>query len=279
MSIPTISDHAAPHAPPSARNRALQNVWIRRASPLWTILVLVALWQVACTLFRIPAFVLPAPSGIWRAFLDFGMAQWLSNFLATLQIVLLGFAASIVLSLPLAIVLTHYRLLARTIYPVLVIVQSTPIVAIAPIIVVMLGTNALPRIVIVFLITFFPLVISTATGLAATPRELLDLSRSLKAGRVREYLHIRLPYAVPFIFSALRISVTLAVIGSVVAEFVAADKGLGFLILLSTSLFKIPQAFASLAILVSASLVLFHLVALAQKLLFAWSLPKAELHE
>jgi len=126
----------------------------------------------------------------------------------------------------------------------------------------------------VFLITFFPLVISTATGLASTPRELIELSRSLKAGRIREYLHIRLPYAVPFIFSALRISVTLAVIGSVVAEFVAADKGLGFLILFSTSLFKVPQAFASLGILVTASLVMFHLVVLVQRLWFPWSLPK-----
>jgi NitT/TauT family transport system permease protein len=245
------------------------------AAPLWTIIALLLLWEFACRLFSIPQFVLPAPSVIWQSAEQFGAFHWADNFLATLQIVVIGFAVSIAISVPLAIVLTHFQLLSRTIYPVLVIIQSTPIVAIAPIIVVMLGTGVLPRVVIVFLITFFPLVISTATGLASTPRELIELSRSLKAGQIREYLHIRLPYAVPFIFSALRISVTLAVIGSVVAEFVAADKGLGFLILFSTSLFKVPQAFASLGILVAASLVLFHLVVLMQRLWFPWSMPKA----
>lgn len=249
------------------------------AAPLWTIVALVLLWEIVCRLFSVPPFVLPAPSAIWGAAEHFGFYHWVDNFLATLQIVIIGFAASISISLPLAIVLTHFQLLSRTIYPVLIIIQSTPIVAIAPIIVVMLGTGVLPRVVIVFLITFFPLVISTATGLASTPRELIELSRSLKAGQVREYLHIRLPYAVPFIFSALRISVTLAVIGSVVAEFVAADKGLGFLILFSTSLFKVPQAFASLGILVTASLVLFHLVVLVQRIFFRWSMPRAGQHD
>jgi NitT/TauT family transport system permease protein len=244
------------------------------AAPLWTIVGLLLLWEIVCRVLSVPQFILPAPTAIWASAVQFGLAHWADNFLATLQIVIVGFAASIAVSLPLAIVLTHFQVLARTIYPVLIIIQSTPIVAIAPIIVVMLGTGVLPRVVIVFLITFFPLVISTATGLASTPRELIELSRSLKAGRIREYLHIRLPYAVPFIFSALRISVTLAVIGSVVAEFVAADKGLGFLILFSTSLFKVPQAFASLGILVTASLVMFHLVVLVQRLWFPWSLPK-----
>ena len=249
---------------------------LSQASPLWTLLALIGLWEAACRLLSVPTFVLPAPSAIWQAGEQLGVRQWTDNFLATQKIVILGFAISIAVSLPLAIILTHFQFLARTIYPVLVIIQSTPIVAVAPIIVVILGTDVLPRLVIVVLITFFPLVISTATGLAATPSEMIELSRSLKAGKVREYLHIRLPYAVPYIFSALRISVTLAVIGSVVAEFVAAEKGLGFLILFSTSMFKVPQAFASLAILVTASLILFHIVVLIQRLFFAWSLPKAE---
>jgi NitT/TauT family transport system permease protein len=254
--------------------------WLRsrlsQGAPLWTMLVLIGIWEVACRLFSIPQFVLPAPSVIWQSAEKLGLWQWIDNFFATLKIVIIGFAASIVISLPLAIILTHFKFLAKTIYPMLVIIQSTPIVAVAPIIVVILGTDMLPRLVIVFLITFFPLVISTATGLAATPSELIELSRSLKAGKVREYLHIRLPHAVPYIFSALRISVTLAVIGSVVAEFVAAEKGLGFLILFSTSMFKVPQAFASLVILVTASMLLFQLVVLVQHVFFPWSLPKAE---
>ena len=188
----------------------------------------------------------------------------------------MGYALAVAVSIPLAVALTSSKLLSRTLYPVLVVVQSTPIVAIAPIIVVTLGAGDLPRVVITFLITFFPIVVSTVTGLLSTPEELIELSRSLRAGRSREILHIRLPFAVPHIFSALRISTTLAVVGAVVAEFVAAEKGLGFSIAYSTSFFKIPQAFAGLVILVAISLILFRSVSLVQKHFIGWSLPKAE---
>ncbi|WP_240687410.1 ABC transporter permease [Alcanivorax sp. 24] len=110
---------------------------------------------------------------------------------------------------------------------------------------VVLGAGDAPRIVITFLITFFPIVVSTVTGLMSAPPELIELSRSLGASRWREIRNIRLPFAVPHIFSALRISITLAIIGAVVAEFVAAENGLGFFIAFSTSFFNVSQAFAA----------------------------------
>jgi NitT/TauT family transport system permease protein len=188
----------------------------------------------------------------------------------------MGYALAILVSVPLAVGLASSRLLSRTLYPMLVVVQSTPIVAVAPIIVVTLGASDLPRVVITFLIAFFPIVVSTVTGLLATPDELVELSRSLRAGRTREILHVRLPFALPYLFSALKISTTLAVVGAVVAEFVAAEKGLGFFIAFSTSFFKIPQAFAGLVVLVAISLILFRLVTLVQKVFAPWSLPKSE---
>jgi NitT/TauT family transport system permease protein len=220
--------------------------------------------------------LLPAPSAIVVAGLNVTPAQWVDNIGATLRVALMGYVVAIAVSIPLAVALVSSRLLSRTLYPIIVIVQSTPIVAIAPIIVVTLGASDLPRVFITFLITFFPIVVSTVTGLMATPEELIELSRSLRAGRVREMLHIRLPFAVPFIFSALKISTTLAVIGAVVAEFVAAERGLGFFIMFSTSFFKIPQAFAGLTVLVALSLVLFRLCSLAQRWFVPWSLPKSE---
>jgi NitT/TauT family transport system permease protein len=273
MSSPTTSaSRSSAGRPPS--EAAPWRRWADRVGPLLTLLLLLALWEAGCRLFRVPPFVLPAPSSIIAAGAALGVREWWGHLAATLEIVLLGYVVSIAISLPLAILLTVSRFLARTLYPILVIVQSTPIVAVAPIIVVVLGTNILPRVVIAAMVTFFPLVIATTTGLRATPEELIELSRSLRAGRRREYLQIRLPYAIPYIFSGLKVSVTLAVIGTVVAEFVAAEKGLGFLILFSTSLFKVPQAFAALAILVTTSLILYHLVALAERLFFPWSLPK-----
>lgn len=239
-----------------------------------TLITVILLWELATRLFAIPAYLLPAPSAIFQSFAAIGFERWMTHIWSTLRVALLGFGLAIVVSVPLAMVMMRSAFLSKTLYPLLVIVQSTPVVAIAPIIIVALGAGDLPRVVITTLITFFPLVVSTATGLAATPPELIELSRSLRAPVRREMTQIRLPYAVPYIFSALKISITLAVIGAVVAEFVAAEAGVGYFIQFSTSMFKIPQAWAGLFVLAAMSLTLFQVVVQIQKRLFPWSLPK-----
>ena len=188
----------------------------------------------------------------------------------------MGYFVAIAVSVPLAVALVNSRFLSRTLYPILVIVQSTPIVAVAPIIVVTLGASDLPRVVITFLIAFFPIVVSTVTGLLATPEELIELSRSLRAGRTREMLHIRLPFAVPYIFSALKISITLAIIGAVVAEFVAAERGLGFFIMFSTSFFKNSASLRRPGDPGRAESGAVSALHLAQRWFVPWSLPKSE---
>jgi NitT/TauT family transport system permease protein len=250
--------------------------WLDRGLPFIAIVGLLLLWEGVTRLFAIPSFLLPAPSAILTAGLAVPPGIWLGHIWATLRVALMGFGLAAAVSIPLAVCLASSKFLSRTVYPLLVVVQSTPIVAVAPIIVVTLGAGDLPRIVITFLITFFPIVVSTVTGLQSTPEELIELSRSLRAGRKREILHIRLPFAVPHIFSALKISTTLAVIGAVVAEFVAAEKGLGFFIAFSTSNFRIPTAFAGLVILVAISLSLFRMVSFIQRRFIGWSLPKAK---
>lgn len=247
--------------------------WLDRAAPVLTFISILVIWETLCRLLAVPSFLLPTPSAIVIAAFAVDIGQWWAHLAATLEVTLIGFVVSILVSVPIAIALTNSRFLSRTLLPLLVVVQSTPIVAVAPIIVVTLGAGLLPRVVITFLITLFPLVISTATGLQATPPELIELSRSLRASRAREYWQIRLPFAVPYIFSALKVGITLSVIGAVIAEFVAAEKGLGYMILFSTSSFKVPQAFAALAILVTASLLLFQLVVQLQRRFFLWSIP------
>ncbi|ESR00464.1 ABC transporter permease [Stutzerimonas chloritidismutans AW-1] len=245
-----------------------------RFAPWLALLVLLLIWEAACRLLKLPSFVLPSPSAIFAATQKVGLGAWAEHIFATLRVTLMGYGLSILIGIPLAIALASSRVMSRTLYPLLVIVQSTPIVAVAPIIVVVMGAGDLPRVFITFLIAFFPIVVSCVTGLLATPEELVELSRSLGASKAREYRNIRLPYAIPHLFSALRISITLAVIGAVVAEFVAAEKGLGYFINFSTSMFQVPQAFAALMMLVVISLVLFHLIGLLQKAFFPWSLPK-----
>nr|WP_245195806.1 ABC transporter permease [Aureimonas populi] len=244
------------------------------ALPLAAVGGLLVAWEGATRLLAIPSFVLPSPLSVLGGFGAVGGARWLEHIAATLKVALLGYGLSILLAIPLAVALVRSQFLSRTLTPILVIVQSTPIVAIAPIIIVVMGAGDAPRIVITCLITFFPIVVSTVTGLNATPPELIELSRSLRAPPHREITQIRLPFAVPYIFSALKISITLAVIGAVVAEFVAADRGVGYFIQFSTSLFRLPQAWAGLFVLATMSLLLFQAVSLARRLAFPWSLPK-----
>lgn len=244
--------------------------------PLVTFFGILIVWEAATRVFAIPSFVLPAPSRIAGGFDAIPMFRWFEHVWATLRVALIGYFLSIAIALPLAIMLTRSKLLSRCLYPILVVVQSTPIVAVAPIIIVVLGAEDAPRIVITCMIAFFPLVVSTATGLMATPPELIELSRSLRAPVWREFTQIRLPFAIPYIFSALKISITLSVIGAVVAEFVAAEKGIGYYIQFATSLFKLPEAWAGLGILVVMSLLLFQSVNLVQRLFFPWSIPKED---
>jgi NitT/TauT family transport system permease protein len=247
-----------------------------RFAPGIAFIVLIAVWEFGCRVFEVPAFLLPSPSQIVAGAFQQTPPVWLANIWATVRVALMGYVVAVLVSIPLAVALASSRLLSRTLYPMIVVVHSMPIVAIAPIIVVTLGASDLPRVVITFLITFFPIVVTTTAGLMATPEELIELSRSLRAGRAREMLHIRLPFAVPYIFSALRISTTLAIVGAVVAEFVAAERGLGYFIQFSTSFFKINQAFAALVVLVTISLAFFQLISWSQRVLAPWSLPKSE---
>jgi NitT/TauT family transport system permease protein len=245
-----------------------------RHAPLMTALALLLSWEVGCRLFKVPSYLFPAPSAIFEALGTFTAPQLWGHFLSTIEVVLVGFVAAIVISLPVAIMITHSPLLSRTLVPLLVVIHSTPIVAVAPIIVVALGAGMLPRIVITCLITFFPLVISLVAGLRSTPSEIIELSRSLRASRSRELWLIRMPFAVPYIFSALKVGITLAVIGAVVGEFVTSESGLGYLILFSTSMLKMPQSFVALVILVIQSLVLYQIIEWAERTWFAWSMPK-----
>lgn len=245
-----------------------------RCLPALVYIAAVIVWEAACNVGHVPEFILPAPSRIVMAAVNFGFAAWCEQVLATLEVVLGGFAISLLIAVPLAIVIVRSRQLSRIIVPALVVIQSTPIVAIAPILIVVLGAGTLPRIVITCLITFFPIVVSATTGLRATPTELIEVSQSLRATMRREFVDIRLPFAVPYLFAGFRIGMTLSVIGAVVAEFVAADRGLGYTILYATSLFKVSQAFAALAILVGLSLALYQVVAQIERRFFPWSVPK-----
>ena len=194
--------------------------------PLSVLICLLALWQAADVMFHIPTFILPSPLEVLTKLID-KRDTLLFNAAITLYEILAGFALAVVIGIALAALIVHSRFLAESVYPLLVVSQVTPQVAVAPILVIWFGSGDLPKIIIAFFVAFFPMVVNTTAGLQQVDEELLNLLRGLNASRWKIFRLLRFPNALPYIFAGMRISITLSVIGAVVGEFVAASEGLG----------------------------------------------------
>ena len=248
----------------------MRNAAGNAAIPLASVITLLAFWEMLVRGLAIPPYVLPAPSVIWQATIAAGPSV-LYQTGSTLVTVMLGFGASVLVSVPLALLIASSRVISKAIYPVLVLTQSVPKVALAPILLISLGSGELPRVIVTFLVAFFPLVVSSVTGLLATPPELLEMARACRASRLQELLRIRLPFAIPFVLSGMKVAIALCVVGAVVAEFVGAESGLGYLIQTSMAFFKVPLAFGAMLILSALGIILFQLVDWFERLAFPWA--------
>jgi len=253
----------------------VRQTFIQRFSGLiWGIVgicVLLAAWELATATFKIPPFLLPPPSSVFMAVTEV-LPAFLRHCVATAGTIVAGFLLALFISLPVGVALASSRRIEAIAMPILIFIQSIPKIALAPILVVALGPNEIPRVIITFLITFFPILIATLTGLMATPRELLDLATTARASFLDRVLLVKFPYAVPYIFSGLKVAATLAVIGAIVSEFVAADQGLGYLLVSATAFYNTPLAYGAMLMLCLIAITFFNLVSLAQTLLFPWSL-------
>jgi NitT/TauT family transport system permease protein len=258
-------------APNPSRGARLLSMARRGLVPVLVFALLLSAWELAVRAFQVPSFILPAPTIIVRDTVNVGWALF-GHAQATLITVAGGYFCALLVSLPLAIAISSSSRLSSAIYPLLVVKQSIPVVALAPILTILLGTGTAARVTMAALIAVFPMVVATATGLSSAPIEMIELSRSMGASWYRRLLDIRLPSAVPYVFSGLKVSMTLALIGAVVAEFVAAERGLGFLIYTSTAFFQLPTAFGAMVILGAIGTALFQTVAEVQRIFFPWSM-------
>lgn len=238
--------------------------------PLMGILMVVGVWQFYVIQFDVSTVVLPKPSLVLESIVN-KHALLLSEGWITFKECLYGFALAMALGIPIAVALTNSRILSLTFYPLLVGTQSIPKVAVAPIILVWLGTGLESKLAVAFLVAFFPVVVDTATGLRSTPPELLDLARSLRASRVQIFTKIQFPSALPFVFSGAKVAVTLAVIGGVIGEFVGSTEGLGNLLMVANSQINSPLAWASLVALSILGIILFSAVVLAERIFMPWA--------
>jgi NitT/TauT family transport system permease protein len=235
-----------------------------------TLIALVILWEILVRQFQVPSWLLPAPTLIGESMVEW-RSELLGHSIVTLYETLVGYALAIAISIPLAVAVVYSPILQNTIYPILLALQSMPKVAIAPLLALWIGFGALPKIVVVFLVCFFPIIVAATSGLTAVPAALMDLIRSLSASSLQTFVKIRFPTAMPHIFVGLKIAITFAVIGAVIGEFVGSENGLGYLILISTSQSRTPLAFGSLVILTLMSIVLYYGVALIERIVVPWA--------
>lgn len=230
---------------------------------------LLVAWEIGVRIGNVPSYLVPPPSAVAeRLVRDYD--QILFHTVATTNEVVIGFGLAIIVSIPLAALLAQFRPLERALYPILVASQTVPKVAIAPLIVVWFGFGLTPKILIAFLICFFPIVIDALIGFRSTPKEVIWLARSMGASRWKIFAHFQVPAALPNIFAGMKVASTLAVVGAVVGEFVAADRGLGYQLIIANGTLDVVLAFAVLVVLSVMGIVLFAIVDLAERWVLPW---------
>ncbi|MGI5213834.1 ABC transporter permease [Plantactinospora sp. CA-290183] len=224
----------------------------------------------ATIVFAIDPFFLPSPPDIVRAFIA-APGYLLRETAATASVTLAGFGLATIFGLSVAALLATSKMIEHAILPILVALHSVPKVAVAPLLVVWLGFGPEPKIGMVLVISFFPIMLAATAGLASTPKELADLARSLSASRLQTFVKIRLPWALPQVLVGLKTGVTLAVIGAVVAELSSSNSGLGTVILTAGTTADTPRAFAAITLLALMSTAFFSSLVGIERLMLRWA--------
>jgi NitT/TauT family transport system permease protein len=237
-------------------------------STVFAILALTG-WEILCRVAAIPVWLLPAPSRIWKETLALApVLPW--HLLATVEGIVGGFLLAVVIAIPIAIAIVYSPMFRKMVYPPLLMLQSVPKVAIAPLLLIWIGYGMSSNIVIAASTAFFPIIIMTSNGLQNVDEDLLDLTRSYGSGALKVFWKVRLPWAMPYIFSSLKVAITFAVIGAVVAEFIGSDKGLGYLILTSAGTMNTAAMFGVLLILSLVGIVCFYAVVFFERVMCPW---------
>ena len=264
------SDAMATARPPAtSRWRALGGWMRRRVGALLVFAALFLLWEFAVHLFGIKEYLLPPPSKVWTEFLKRYTIVMPSAWV-TLQEIVAGYLLAIVVSIPLALAVAYSRFMEQAVYPVIVFLQIIPKIAIAPLFIIWFGFGFTPKLLLVFLLSFFPIVVSSIAGFKSADRDVMDFARTTGASSWRLFFKIRLPQALPQIFTGLKVGAALAATAAVVAEFVASDNGLGYLLLQYNGQLDTPMVFATIVILSLIGLAVYYTVEIVERLAIPW---------
>ena len=237
--------------------------------PIIVLAVIILLWQIISVSGMMPTYMLPGPAKVFTTFCEEFDTMWYHG-LTTLWEALLGMFIGIVISFILAIMMDSIKFIRNGLYPVLVVSQTIPAVAIAPLLLLWFGYGTLPKIILVVVTTFFPITVSLLEGFASSDRDSLRLLKSMGAGSVKQFIHIKLPGALIHFFSGLKIAVTYSVIGAVISEWLGGTRGLGVYMIRVRRSFAYDKMFAIIIFIALMSIILIALVNLIKWLSMPW---------
>ena len=253
-------------------SKTLNAAWMR---PFLFLIFIVVAWDLTIRVFGIPAYQIPAPGDVvavlWTDWPELLRQAWPTTY-ATIC----GFLLSAVFGIPVAMLIAGSKTVESYVYPLLVFSQSVPKIAIAPLFVVWFGFGIIPKVISAFLLGFFPVVVSAVQGFKSVDPDMVDLARAMQGSRFRVFCAVNLPHAMPAIFSGLKVSITLAVVGAVVGEFVGSNSGIGYVMQRSIGTFDLPTMFAALVILALLGVVLFWAVDRIERLVIPWHVSQRE---
>ncbi|MEV0068154.1 ABC transporter permease [Amycolatopsis sp. NPDC050768] len=253
------------------RKRVRRRIW--SVVPIATFLGIIALWALVVAVLDIPNYLLPSPWAVFEQIVSGWSVLW-ENAQTTIAEILLGFGISIVIAIPLGLLVARSLAARQIIYPPVMLVQLVPKVAVAPLFVVWLGLGFSSKLLLTVLMTFFPLLVSSISGFSILDTRLLYLTKSMGASGWQTFRYLRFPAALPVIFSGLKTSATLAATAAIVAEFVGANSGLGYVLLQATNTLDSTTVFAVLVLLTLLGVILNYLVELIEFLLTPWQRAK-----
>jgi NitT/TauT family transport system permease protein len=230
--------------------------------------------ELAIRLFHVPTFVLPAPSAVIRSLIE-SRAQLASAAQSTSLEILLGFVFATITGIAVALVIVYFERFGRALYPLIVLFQNVPKVALAPIFILWFGFDLAPKILLIVVIAFFPVAIDMLAGLQSVDSSFVALMQSVGASRNKILVRVRIPHALPHLMAGLKVAITLSVIGAIVGEFAGASRGLGYVIQFASTQLDTPKIFSALLVISVLGLAFYYVVELAERLLVPWA-PKFE---
>lgn len=237
--------------------------------PIATIIIVVLIWQLTINFAHVPQYIIPSPLDILKTLVS-DFQNIMENTETTLYESFIGFFISIIFSFILAVIMDSFEIVRKSIYPILLISQTIPTIAIAPLFIIWFGFGVLPKIIVVVMVCFFPIVVSLVDGFEKVDRDYINLFSTMKASRLQTFYHLKLPYAMVNFFSGLKIAATYMIMSAIIGEWLGGDNGIGVYMVRAKNAYQLDKVFASILVIVIVSIIIIYIIDFIGKKIIHW---------